>query len=177
MENISILNLQYVVLYIEEHFIIQLVFVSEKERYRQILLWQTLNKAVNISPECFIRLFLLSQDQSEFLSPSGTPDLFMLPHDSSSSESIFILVPVRLWDRLRDSLRTSNIQKEVCARTLFSPGYGHAVTSCLSTGPESAFQIPSTVLSFNLSSHVRGYFIGIRLLCVWEKRIVVNNYN
>lgn len=40
---------------------------------------------------CILRQFLLSQDQAGFLSPSGTPGLFMLPHDSSPSESIFYL--------------------------------------------------------------------------------------
>lgn len=45
--------------------------------------------------------------------------LFTLPYDPSLSESSPILVPLRLWDRLRYSSGTNKTQREVCAYPLW----------------------------------------------------------
>lgn len=66
-------------------------------------------------------MFLLSQDQIELLRPWGSPVCVssrMTVDDLSVSESISILVPLRLWDRLRYSSATNKTQREVCAYPL-----------------------------------------------------------
>lgn len=100
-----------------------------KEKLRQMLLRRTENKQQSV---CFIRPFFSGHKTR--VSSSALQGLLtcLCSNMTLHRQSIFILVPVKLWDQLRESFGSSKIQKEVCARTPFSPGYSLAVTSSIS---------------------------------------------